>query len=88
MTPQEIIDVVTAFRDGKRMEAKHKILGDSWNILAIPAWNFDEFDYRVAREPRRVWIHDDDIPKKQRQSVDVYPYPHDDGRIEFVEVMK
>lgn len=48
MTIDEIITIVTAFKDGKRIEKKLK--GDSvWveRISSEPTFNFQSYDYRV-----------------------------------------
>lgn len=55
MTPDQIIEVVTAFKNGKKIEARHKIMGD-WHV-AIPAWDFHQFDYRVKPEPMELWVN-------------------------------
>ncbi len=57
MTDDEILEVVQAHKDGKRIEVYE---GASWKICAFqPPWNFGMFDYRVAPEPRKPrewWI--------------------------------
>jgi len=61
MTPQEIIDVVTAFRDGKKIQHKDKrdrSLNHNWRICDVPNWDFYNNDYRVAPEPKVIWVHE------------------------------
>ena len=55
MTPDQIIEVVTAFKNGKKIEARHKAMGD-WHV-AVPAWDFHQFDYRVKPEPMELWVN-------------------------------
>lgn len=45
MTPQEMIDVITAFRDGKPVETNDGGL-DWWPVLS-PQFNFHRYSYRV-----------------------------------------
>lgn len=58
MTSDEIIEVVQAHKDGKQIECRSRSLMSegSWRITATPAWEFPNYDYRVKREPREVWI--------------------------------
>jgi len=55
MTDQEIIDVVTAHRDGKAIECGGAVRG-TWVPCVNPNWNFGSCDYRVKPEPREWWI--------------------------------
>ncbi len=55
MTPDEIIAVVTAFREGKQIEKCFAtppvhILND-WKPSGYPIWNFNLYNYRVKQEP-------------------------------------
>jgi hypothetical protein len=56
MTDQEIIKVVMAHQEGKQIECRAKDSDGDWNP-AVPLWDFDNFNYRVKREPRvpREW---------------------------------
>ena len=59
MTPDQIIEVVTAFKNGKKIQYRHKhdkhaIWRDcSSNI----AWQFWDVDYRVKPEPMELWVN-------------------------------
>jgi len=55
MTHDEIIAVVTAHRDGKRIEVACKG-GKEWGVMEPPPWDFQRFNYRVKREPREFWL--------------------------------
>lgn len=48
-TPDEIIEIVQAFKAGKRIEVE----GDSgkWRHVDDPSWNFGVCFYRIAPEP-------------------------------------
>lgn len=59
MTDDEILTVVQAHKEGKKIECKGRHLSHpmipKWNEWtdSNPHWNFAEFDYRVAPEPRK-----------------------------------
>ena len=48
MSPDEIIAVVTAFKAGKKLEARNPSAGVWWPCKLGPSWNFENFDYRIA----------------------------------------
>ncbi len=53
MSHQEIIDVVSAHREGKQIQTRshfHPI--EDWQNCN-PNWDFYQYDYRVAPEPRK-----------------------------------
>lgn len=52
MKEQEIIDVVTAFMNGKRIESS--IDGKTWNNVYNPIWSFDSRKYRIKPEPEQI----------------------------------
>ena len=58
MNHNEMIAVIDAHRDGKKLECKAAYDERSkWTPLGvIPAWNFSEYEYRIAVEPRRCWV--------------------------------
>jgi len=60
MDDDSIIAVVTAHKEGKKIQARIKKHDAEWIdvISHEPDWNFYECDYRVAYEPRkpREWI--------------------------------
>ena len=54
MTHNEMIAVIEAHRDGKRIQIK---FGDQLGKdCERPDWSFDTFEYRIAVEPRRCWV--------------------------------
>ncbi len=55
MTPDQIIEVVTAFKNGKKIECRNKVCG-TW-VDATPDWNFYHYDYRVKPEPMELWVN-------------------------------
>lgn len=55
MTPDQIIEVVTAFKNGKKIESRNKVIG-GWTD-SNPDWNFFCFDYRVKPEPMELWVN-------------------------------
>jgi len=58
MTYNEMIAVIAAHRDGKKLECRHAGAESSqWvRVGGIPCWNFTLYDYRIAVEPRRCWV--------------------------------
>lgn len=59
MTNQDIIAVVQAAIEGKKIEQRWKYSPDSpWlEVLSPATWNFAHMDYRVKREPRTWWLN-------------------------------
>ena len=55
MTHDEIIEVVAAHTEGKKIEQLCKRENNNW-CNCVPDWDFAHFNYRVAREPRKCWI--------------------------------
>ncbi len=54
MSDEDIIRVVQAHKEGKKIEIRmNSGIGDNWHVDGRPRWNFPEFDYRVAPEPRK-----------------------------------
>jgi len=59
MTEKEIIDVVTAFKDGKPIQVSDRGLR-GWVDIRRPAWDFCNLDYRVKSEPptpQEIWVN-------------------------------
>lgn len=55
MTTQEMIAVLSAFEQGKKIESHSKTYPEvGWNPAPKPIWNFDEYIYRIAEEPEHV----------------------------------
>lgn len=82
MTDDEIIEVVRAHKEGKKVQFKYKPTEDSdyewFDVDHTRIWFFDKYDYRVALEPRKPrewWI----IPNPNYY-VDVASRTKDDGR--------
>lgn len=61
MTDDEIIEVVQAHKEGKKIQVRVLLtskwykrgIDDAWENMAICSWNFSDCEYRVAPEPRR-----------------------------------
>lgn len=56
MTPQEMIDVIQAYADGKEIERRStgNARPKDWTPITTPAWNFASNDYRV-KPPAAMW---------------------------------
>lgn len=55
---RRMVDVMEAWLDGEKIEYRCKLDGpeEDWLEVVSPAWDWDEFDYRVASEPLELWI--------------------------------
>lgn len=66
MTPDQIIEVVQAYKDGKTIQ--YRLHGTTDWRNGEPIFNFFSNDYRVKPEPpeppkpREFWIHDPNSP--------------------------
>jgi hypothetical protein len=58
MTPSEMIEVLQHFVDGGMIEFRSTIDDDYliWQDAVAPAWNFDDFDYRIKPKPLELWV--------------------------------
>ena len=57
-TPQEIIEVVTAFTQKRAIEYRKRTVYDEiWVPCSNPVWNFQEYEYRIAPFPQEFWIN-------------------------------
>lgn len=57
MKLKEMIAVMQAADEGKRIEARAK--GDTvWRNSRKPGWNWYEGDYRIAPEPKVVYVNE------------------------------
>lgn len=64
-TPQEMIEVLQAFIDGKVIQSKLcKELSKSvdWADTSNPVWRWDVYNYRIKPEPKLVPLTINDIP--------------------------
>ena len=50
-TVKEKIEVMTAYEEGRKIEARYMQDGD-WFNCPEPRWNWDVYDYRVKEEPK------------------------------------
>jgi hypothetical protein len=51
MTTKEMIEIMQAFEDGKKIEAR---CGGEWCRITSPFWNWYEWDYRVMPESTSI----------------------------------
>lgn len=58
MTHDEMIAVIYAHKEGKKIECRHAHSDASqWvPVGGTPAWNFTVYDYKVVRKPRKCWV--------------------------------
>lgn len=50
-TIEEMIAVMQAFADGKKIEFYDDVTSE-WIVCEKPYWNWDDFDYRIKTEPK------------------------------------
>lgn len=55
MTPQEIINVIKAFEDGKEIEFQPINKSYSWVKINEPVWDFNTFNYRVIQKEKELY---------------------------------
>lgn len=58
-TIDEMIAVMQAFKEGKKIEY-HAIAipNKKWQKAARPSWDWSNFDYRITREPKEIWVNE------------------------------
>ena len=71
MKLNEMIDVMKAFENGELIEAIHKTKGVCWTETPYPAWNWQEFDYRVH--------------KKELETTDYKPFKNVDDLLSVID---
>lgn len=55
---KRMIEVMQAYVDGERLEARLKRDPNIWVRAGSPVWNFEDHDYRVAKIPDTInWDH-------------------------------
>ena len=57
MTLDQMIEVLTAYKAGKKIEVKGHG-GVKWHKTSMSAWDFVECDYRVKPEPKVLWVNE------------------------------
>ena len=57
MTHDEMIAVIAAHRDGKKIQCQSKDGRDNWFDTPDPVWDFAFCDYRIKPEPREWWVN-------------------------------
>lgn len=61
MTVDQMIEVLTAHRDGKKIESRYKFRpgGDTkWYAFGGCDFDFRDYDYRVKPEPKVIWVNE------------------------------
>ena len=56
MTTDDMIDVLTAFRDGKDLQFRRGDESRPWEDTENPRFNFNICEYRVKPEPRTIFL--------------------------------
>lgn len=50
-TVADKIAVMTAYVNGELIQVRNRNYPDTWASCSLPKWNWDDFDYRIARKP-------------------------------------
>lgn len=53
MTDDQILEVVRAHKEGKKIECRYMDEDSLWGTWSSGIWKFSEYQYRVALEPRK-----------------------------------
>ena len=98
MTHDEMIEVIKAHKDGKDLEVKSKMRGAAWysrpnkgpNDVRL---NFDDYDYRVKKEPRMLYARIDErgyvgSASTDRTVIEKSHRAHGGEIVKFMEVME
>lgn len=57
MTPDQIIEVVQAYKEGKIIESRSVYTGGEWFRVDFPSWNFDSVEYRIKPQLIERWVN-------------------------------
>lgn len=53
------IAVMQAWVEGKKVEYRNRVHKTSvWRNEVDPAWDWDTYDYRIAPEPKVIWVNE------------------------------
>lgn len=57
MTHDEMIEVIKAHKEGKKLECRLNPphASEPWTTINSPVFDFHNFDYRVKKEPVELW---------------------------------
>ena len=54
MDTKEMIKVMQAFADGKKVESRRReFKGNTWQETHSPRWNWQDWEYRIVPEPKK-----------------------------------
>ena len=54
MNTKEMIKIMQAFEDGKKIEYKVRKEDGAWCMVTFPIWDWWSYDYRIKKEPKYV----------------------------------
>lgn len=63
MTPQEIINVIAAYEEGKEIEYREKNSNKIWIKAIKPLWNFAKLDYQIKQKEKDLYQYLIHIPQ-------------------------
>ena len=64
MKIEQMIEVLNHFKNGGTIESTYKNK-ERWDTVGLPKWNFEEKEYRIVEEPKRVpYTYEDNLTGK------------------------
>lgn len=57
MTIDQMIEVMQAYKNGAKIESRHKECEVDWFTAPHPQWDWFAFEYRVKKEPVRLRLY-------------------------------
>lgn len=57
MTHDEMIKVIQAHKNGKRIQCKLRRRESEWGDSLNPSWDFPNHEYRIKPEPLVIWVN-------------------------------
>lgn len=54
---EDMITVMQGFRDGKKVQWRSRSLSGAWMPCTDPKWTWTINEYRLAPEPRELWVN-------------------------------
>ena len=55
-TIDEMIAVMTAYKNGAEIEMKISNFGDLWQLVLQPSWSWNDTDYRIKEQKKTITI--------------------------------
>ena len=76
MSHDEMIAVIQAHKEGKKIQARAAMTNNDWRDTDNPFWDFHYLDYRVSPEPREWWVTPDLRMFAEQEEACSHAYDH------------